>query len=75
MFKVSSTVDSEISTAVTELVKPSAVTAKADAAAVVEESGSLVMAAEEKVGAVPGTVELLVTDLLLSDAASSPALS
>ena len=85
LFKVSSTVDSEISTAVTELVKPSAVTAKADAAAVVEESGSLkvrtsllpsvVMAAEEKVGAVPGTVELLVTDLLLSDAASSPALS
>ena len=33
------------------------------------------VAAEEKVGAVPATVELLVTDVLLSDAASLPELS
>ena len=39
--RVSSTVDPEISTAVTVLVVPSVVTAKAEVEAVVEESASL----------------------------------
>ena len=36
---------------------------------------SLLVAAEEKVGAVPATVELLVTEVLVREAASLPALS
>ena len=36
---------------------------------------SVLVAAEEKVGAVPAKVELLVTEVLLSDAASLPWLS
>ena len=36
---------------------------------------SVDVAAEEKVGAVPSTVELLETEVMLSDAASLPAAS
>ena len=73
----------EIATAVTALAALSVVTAKADAAAVVDESASLYVrttlvpsvdvAADVNVGAVPATVELLVTEVLVKDAASLPA--
>ena len=36
---------------------------------------SVLVAAEEKVGALPATVELLVTEVLVKETASLPALS
>ena len=72
----------EIATAVTALAALSVVTAKSDVAAVVDERVSLYVrttlvpsvevVADASVGAVPATVELLVTEVLVSDAASLP---
>ena len=73
----------EIATAVTALAEPSDVMAKADVTAVVDERVSLYVrktlvpsvdvAADVNVGALPATIELLVTEVLVSDAASLPA--
>ena len=72
-----------MATAATVFEEPSVVTAKADVAAVVEWSASLYVRmtlvpsvevpADRNAGALPSTVELLVTAMLSRDAASLPA--
>ena len=80
-----STVESETAIPEIDAAEPSTLMMKSDSEAVVDERASLKMrrtlvpsvdvAAERNVGAVLSTVELLVTEVLLRDAASLPSAS